>query len=1130
MTHRKILSVAAALLCPLQAVAQDARPTRHVLVISGGISLGSYQAGATWALLRALREDRAHGERVELPVLTGASAGNINAFLGAMLFCADYEADRPPAGAPAAGDDGLATNLLFDVWMDVGIDGLVPDRTTDGEYRYGPEDGLVTRSAFARVFARFDRELNRPIYPPQCLARLGITLTATTPDVLIYRPAENGGLESVSIAGALRRSPKRLEAIQAQTPFVPPSSTSGIRIETLRLVAPLVLATPFETGALSGLELSSLALPHRSDVPLRWDAKREGPRSGDSFIAPSQAATHGPECPETVSARACEALRLIEASSAFPVAFAPIELERCKEAPGRGDPRCPEGTVLTRERFYDGGFFDNIPLGLAIDLVDHQQLADGGRLVYHYVNSDLERRAKPDFDGKPTASGVSFLASFVGTFITEARSYELQGLSRFRLDKLGLLPDGKPLPGSPYTFDVVDRSFPVVGNYLVSFGAFSHRDFRVFDYLVGVYDGIADLAIQGPERQELRNPSDQTSWDAREHSLDAVEVKLLGSTSRACAGARLECAVIASLRREECLGLASTVAGLGSGACGAPIVPSSALLDHPAPPLTEHPRQVWNVFETLRALRDTRRRLQEAGDAEGLSRYRSRYEGALGYWGFLDVVANGGRLERVEPLVTEGPPAGTPPLVPSEARREGEVTARASSREADLDEWSSLHGAHALRRLIAIEQLDRRALAEDTSDPCAWNGGPCWKDLFPERASWVFERTRLELSQPGPTEFDWSTQASWRRAPQGQPGFGLGARLGAGFRAGVWERALSSDAPGDRHPWVLRAAVSLETGHPVLSRVDLGGAYWLARDQRTLSDGSPAAELGLDLLDGLFPLRAGLFFPAPGAAAPSITFTVGIGRLSSALGWFFRARESKAASMSWTLQGLAATAELLGVSAFEPSPGWWVLLPPTAGRVTAGHDPSKVIAAFTPSHWGWDALGRTALVGKDLVGYRGEQGASVILTTRFRRSYGPEGEQPTRARYNEWGVGPVFSYDPVGIFLGDVSLGLLAWGTQIPHVGWRASGGAEVAVQLAANTVRLSAGLPHLSRAIGLDTFPEPAWTTSSAPAGFDQRLKLFDEAYVAIGLSDFEATGAWFVRWVLNPLRGSLEDRGDQP
>ena len=59
------------------------------MVISGGVSLGAYEAGYNWAMIKMLSKVREHGTFAEpqLRSVAGASAGSINALMTAMYWC-----------------------------------------------------------------------------------------------------------------------------------------------------------------------------------------------------------------------------------------------------------------------------------------------------------------------------------------------------------------------------------------------------------------------------------------------------------------------------------------------------------------------------------------------------------------------------------------------------------------------------------------------------------------------------------------------------------------------------------------------------------------------------------------------------------------------------------------------------------------------------------------------------------------------------------------------------------------------------------------------------------------------------------------------------------------------------------
>ncbi len=92
---------------------------RYSLTVRGGVSLGAYEGGINWALLRVLEGDPI----ASLTTVTGASAGNINAFLSAVEWC------QSPARSAA---ESPRDNLFWKAWIPVGIHGLFPARPAQG--------------------------------------------------------------------------------------------------------------------------------------------------------------------------------------------------------------------------------------------------------------------------------------------------------------------------------------------------------------------------------------------------------------------------------------------------------------------------------------------------------------------------------------------------------------------------------------------------------------------------------------------------------------------------------------------------------------------------------------------------------------------------------------------------------------------------------------------------------------------------------------------------------------------------------------------------------------------------------------------------------------------------------------
>ena len=151
-------------------------PDRYVLTISGGISLGAYEAGLNWALVRYLKL-HAPGARLpgaaipsaqaELVGVTGASAGNINALLTAIAWCQRPEFDK--AETPEA-------NLFWDAWTTIGLEHLFPGPGTDGAYL--PDDGIFTRRAFTDIENKLMKVMSDGRrFRPDCRLPVGVTVT-----------------------------------------------------------------------------------------------------------------------------------------------------------------------------------------------------------------------------------------------------------------------------------------------------------------------------------------------------------------------------------------------------------------------------------------------------------------------------------------------------------------------------------------------------------------------------------------------------------------------------------------------------------------------------------------------------------------------------------------------------------------------------------------------------------------------------------------------------------------------------------------------------------------------------------------------------------------------------------------
>ncbi len=151
------LSLSAALLAAAPARAEEsAPPTAFSLTISGGVSLGAYEAGLLSYLLDWLRSNAG---RSDLRLATGASAGSVNAILSVMERC--REESRSPT-----------ESLFYRMWVPLGFDQLFDGTAT--------LQSAFTRAWFEKIGDALERELRRGL-PLSCDVVVGIAVTRVIP-------------------------------------------------------------------------------------------------------------------------------------------------------------------------------------------------------------------------------------------------------------------------------------------------------------------------------------------------------------------------------------------------------------------------------------------------------------------------------------------------------------------------------------------------------------------------------------------------------------------------------------------------------------------------------------------------------------------------------------------------------------------------------------------------------------------------------------------------------------------------------------------------------------------------------------------------------------------------------------
>ncbi|MEM7136086.1 MAG: patatin-like phospholipase family protein [Myxococcota bacterium] len=382
------------------------------VTISGGVSLGAYEAGYLYLTTQTARHSRG---RYDLRLVTGASAGSVNAVITAMNFCRDDNQDP-------------TKDLGWSLWTGLGFEQLY-DKKQVGPTNVFTRDGL--RFAVEEVRRVWNEGL-----PTSCDMVLGISATR----VRSY-PVELN--DSLSLP---RQEEKFVIRMEGRGPGVPGSFSNYVRPHS---------------GVPEAL------LPLRGDGrPEDFDAVRD----------------------------------LLFASSAFPVAFKPQELDYCLTDPLDASTwTCDAPTE--RAPFIDGGVFDNNPLRLAADIVEYglvrgrdgrgvwSDIANDGLpdlrptyedTVYIYFDPDTKAYPEPTVMTKEDElSTLSFVLSLLDGFVSTARSKELYTLAEENPVLLRQL-------------FVAHRNYPTISGLLGAFLGFFETQFREFDYYLGMYDAYAE--------------------------------------------------------------------------------------------------------------------------------------------------------------------------------------------------------------------------------------------------------------------------------------------------------------------------------------------------------------------------------------------------------------------------------------------------------------------------------------------------------------------------------------------------------------------------------------------------------------------------------------------------------------
>ncbi len=374
------------------------------MVISGGVSLGAYEAGYNWAMIKMLskvRDDSTLADP-ELRSVAGASAGSINALMTAMYWC---QKESVPL------KNSVEDNLFYETWVNLGIE----DLAIQGEDPNN-ESTLFQRKSLEQKAAYIMEQMNKPIFRKGCEVPLGVSVTKVTPIV---------------------------------------EEVAGIKIKNQHFSVPFTIKE--KHGKL-------------------MVENRKMPPSTDFYISIPG-----------IEHNTSKIIDVLFASSAFPGAFQQVKLDYVYKG------------KRASHYFIDGGAYDNVPLQLAIELNPKASFflfMDPSNMRKEPVRKHHEEEEKPPV-GFLKTNAIPLLSSL--EIFQSMRLY--QAINQYFRNN-----DSR-------TLILSSRYHPITGKYLEHFAAFLDKNFRIYDYYVGVYDAIYHLADSLRKRPQYRHFSQTDLMD-----------------------------------------------------------------------------------------------------------------------------------------------------------------------------------------------------------------------------------------------------------------------------------------------------------------------------------------------------------------------------------------------------------------------------------------------------------------------------------------------------------------------------------------------------------------------------------------------------------------------------------------
>ena len=432
------------------SVIAEEESTKSAFVVSGGVSLGAYEAGYLYFATAALKAD----PKRTLRLATGASAGSVNSLISLINYC------TPDTPNPRH-------SLGWKAWIPQGYKELFVEKAVTSLSVFSRK---TLQTAANQIWTTWKNGLSA-----DCDVLLAVTTTQFDP----VRIKLAAGLT------APRQGEKFTLRIRGRGPGKPPQVENHINPNRLVPQAKLHL------------------IPDNQNEDIAFE----------NF--------------QNIKS-------LLFASTAFPVAFRPQRLKHCIARPNVAEESTGYCQGESKKRFFvDGGVFDNNPLRLGIALAEEnwggERDAPTGATgdspdkeqnqeSWNFVYLDPDTRAYPTKADSPITAEkprvLAMMTRLLKGFISSARAQELYELAETK-------------PGLEKIVNLTRAHFPPQSELLGAFMGFFEKDFRIFDFYLGMHDAFlenpGDFKQQTINKLQTNPPADwepfacMVGWFEEEH-------------------------------------------------------------------------------------------------------------------------------------------------------------------------------------------------------------------------------------------------------------------------------------------------------------------------------------------------------------------------------------------------------------------------------------------------------------------------------------------------------------------------------------------------------------------------------------------------------------------------------------